>query len=87
MSGKIKSTVELAMERAAKLPRLTEEEIRQRRREEYGPRGRAIAQRFLGGELAETDVGAELADHRVEEGEIVREAFLATLLRVEGIAP
>jgi hypothetical protein len=69
------------MERAAKLPRLTKEEIRQRREEEYGPRGRAIAQRFLGGELAEKDVDAELAGHGEEEGEIVREVFLATLCR------
>ncbi len=49
MSGKIKSTLELAMEKAAKLPRLTEEEIRQRREEEYAPRGRAIAALALEG--------------------------------------
>ena len=81
MPGKIKSTIELAMERAARLPRLTEEEIRQRREEEYRPRGRAIAERFLGGELAETDLDAEFGGYRDEEGEIVRKAFLATLCR------
>ena len=32
MSGKIKSTLELAMEKAAKLPRLTREEIRRRQK-------------------------------------------------------
>jgi hypothetical protein len=81
MSGKIKSTIELAMEKAARMPRLTKEEIRQRQEEEYGPRGRAIAERFLTGDLAETGVDAELEKYQGEEGEIVRRAFLAALCR------
>jgi hypothetical protein len=81
MSGKIKSTLELAMEKAAKLPKLTDEEIRRRREQEYQPRGRAIAERFLAGDLSESEVGLELGKHHGEEGEIVRKAFLATLCR------
>jgi hypothetical protein len=79
MSGKIKSTIELAMEKAAKLPRLTEEEIRRRREKDYEPRGRAIAGRFLAGELSGNEAEIELGKHRGEEGEIVRRAFLAAL--------
>jgi hypothetical protein len=76
MSKPIKSTLELAMEKAAKLPRLTKEEIRERHEEEYGPLGRAIAKRFLTGDLAETRLQVELFKHEDEPGEIVRKAFV-----------
>ncbi len=79
MSGKIKSTIELAMEKAAKLPRLTEEELRQQQEKEYGPRGRAIGGRFLAGDLAAEDLDAELSRYQGEQGEIVRGAFLASM--------
>ncbi len=79
MSGKIKSTIELAMEKAAKLPRLTKEEIRQQQEKEYAPRGGAIAGRFLAGDIAEEDLEAELSRYQGEQGEIVRRAFLASL--------
>ena len=79
MSGKIKSTIELAMEKAAKLPRLTQEEIRQQQEKEYAPRGGAIAGRFLSGDIAEEDLEAELSRYQGEQGEIVRRAFLASL--------
>jgi len=79
MSGKIKSTLELAMEKAAKLPRLTKEEIRQQQEKEYGPRGRAIAGGFLSGDLAERDLDVELSRYQGEQGEIVRSAFLASM--------
>ncbi len=79
MSGKIKSTIELAMEKAAKLPRLTKEEIRQQQEKEYAPRGGAIAGRFLSGDIAEEDLEAELSRYQGEQGEIVRRAFLASL--------
>jgi len=79
MPGKIKSTIELAMEKAAKLPRLTEEEIRQRREEEYGPRGRAIAELILRGDLSVDRLDAELSRHDGEQGEIVLTAFLTSL--------
>jgi hypothetical protein len=81
MSGKIKSTIELAMEKASKLPRLTEEEIRQQQEKAYGPRGRALAERFLAADLAERDLEGALSGFRGEEGAIVREAFLAEMCR------
>ena len=76
MSGKIKSTIELAMEKAAKLPKLTKQEIRQQQEKAYGPRGRAIAGRFLAADLAEGDLEGELSRYGGEQGQIVREAFL-----------
>jgi hypothetical protein len=79
MSGKIKSTIELAMEKAARLPRLTKAEIRQQQEKEYGPRGRAIAGRFLVGDLEAEDLDAELSRYQDEQGEIVRGAFLASM--------
>ena len=79
MSGKIKSTIELAMEKAAKLPRLTEEELRQQREKEYGPRGRAIAGRFLAGDLEAEELEGELSGYGGEAGGIVRRAFLTSM--------
>ena len=75
MSKPIKSTLELAMEKAAKLPKLTPEEIRERQEREYGPLGRAIAERFLRGEIPDSRLQAELCKHEGEAGEIARKAF------------
>jgi hypothetical protein len=79
MSGRIKSTIDLAMEKAAKLPKLTKEEIRKQQEKEYAPRGRAIAGRFLAGDLAAEDLDAELSRYQGEQGEIARGAFLASM--------
>jgi hypothetical protein len=67
------------MEKVAKLPKLTEEEIRERREKEYGPLGRAIAKRFLAGELAATRLEVELFKHEDERDEVVRKAFVACM--------
>jgi hypothetical protein len=85
MSGKVKSTIELAMEKAAKLPRLTEEELRQQKEKEFAPRGRAIAGRFLAGDLADEDLDSELSRYPDEQGEVVRGAFLASMCEAIGI--
>ena len=66
-------------EKAAKLPRLTEEEIRQRREEEYAPRGRAIAELILRGDLPVDRLDVELSRYGGDEGEIVQGAFLTSL--------
>jgi hypothetical protein len=81
MSRKIKSTIELAMEKAAKLPRLTEEEIQQRREEEYAPRGRAIAELILRADLSVDRLDVELSRYDGEQAEIVQRAFLTFLCR------
>ena len=76
---RIKSALEIAMERAAKMPGLTKEEISEQREREYQPRGAAIASRYLEGLLKERDLQTELSKYRCQEGEIVRRAFLLTL--------
>jgi hypothetical protein len=79
MGKQIKSSIELAMEKMAKLPKLTKEEIRERQEKEYGPQGQAIARKFLTGALAETKLEVELFKHEDERGDIVRTAFSASL--------
>jgi hypothetical protein len=79
MSKQIKSSIELAMEKMAKLPKLTKDEIRERQEKEYGPQGQAIAREFLTGALAETRLEVELFRHGDERGEIVRKAFSASI--------
>ncbi len=79
MSKEIKSTLELALERAAKLPKLTKEEIREQREKEYAPRGQAIASRFLSGDLTESQLTVEILRYQDEKAEIVRRAFLASM--------
>jgi hypothetical protein len=79
VAGKIKSSVELAMEKMAKLPRLTKEELRERQHREYEPRGRAIAARFLAGDLEATRLDAELSRYGDEPGRIVWRAFITAL--------
>ena len=79
MAKQIKSSIELAMEKMAKLPKLTKDEIRERQEKEYGPKGQAIAMKFLTGALPATRLEAELFGHEDERGEIVRKAFSTAL--------
>jgi len=79
MSKQIKSSIELAMERAAKLPKLTKQQIRERQEKEYGPLGASLARRLLTGGLSEAGLQAELFRLQDERGEIVRKAFAASL--------
>jgi hypothetical protein len=75
MSKPIKSSIELAMEKAAKLPRLTDDEIRERQEREYGPVGQSIARGVLTGALAERRVETQLFEREDERGAIVRKSF------------
>jgi hypothetical protein len=79
MAKQIKSSIELAMEKMAKLPKLTKDEIRERQEKEYRPQGQAIARKFLTGALEETRLEIELFRHEDERGEIVRKAFSESL--------
>jgi hypothetical protein len=76
---KIRSALEIAMERAASLPDLTQQELAEQKQREYQPRGAAIARRYLEGALKERDLQTELSKYRGQEGEIVKRAFLLTL--------
>ena len=76
---KIKSALEIAMERIAGMPGLTKEELVEQKEREYQPRGDAIARRYFEGVLKERDLQTELSKYRGEEGEIVKRAFLLAL--------
>ena len=79
MAKQIKSSIELAMEKMAKLPKLTKDEIRERQEKEYAPQGQALARDLLTDVLAETRLKVELFKHEGERGRIVRKAFYASL--------
>jgi len=76
---RIKSALEIAMERAASMPGLTQEELAEQKEREYQPRGIAIGRRYLEGALKERDLQTELSKYQGHEGEIVKRAFLLTL--------
>jgi hypothetical protein len=76
---RIKSALEIAMERAASMPGLTQEELAKQKEKEYQPRGAAIAHKYLDGALKERDLQTELSKYRGQEGEIVKRAFMLTL--------
>jgi len=75
----IKSTLEIAMEKVAKLPQLTPEEVREQRERAIGPRGRAIANRYFEGTLQHTELEAELGDLDEDDREIVRKVLKSNL--------
>ncbi len=76
---KIKSALEIAMEKVAKMPKLTPQEIREQKEREYRPRGEVIANRYLVNALRGTDLEIELGKYQGEEAQIVRKAFLSTM--------
>jgi hypothetical protein len=76
---RIKSALEIAMEKISGLPELTPEEIIEQKEKEYGPMGESIAQRYLDGRLSDSEMPAELGKYSGEEGLIVRRALVAGL--------
>ena len=76
---RIKSALEIAMEKVAKLPKLTPQEIREQKEREYVPRGKVIASKYLARAIRVTDLEIELGKYQGEEAQIVRKAFLSTL--------
>ena len=85
---KVKSALELAMERLSSMPELTREEIAQQKKIQFQPVGQAIGRRYLAGMVDDRGMLEELARHGAESGRIVRSACIATLcasIRVEDI--
>jgi len=76
---RIKSAHEIAMERLARIPGLTPDELSEQREKEYGPRGTGIAARYLDGTLRVTDLAGELRRYQGKEGEVVRKALVSAL--------
>jgi hypothetical protein len=78
---KIKSALEIAMEKVARLPGLTPEEIAAQKEKEYGPIGEALCLKYLKGTLSGRDLPSELDKYRGDEGRIVRRALILSLCR------
>ena len=77
--GEIKSAFEKALEKAERLEKLSPEEMRERKGEEYAPIGRALADRYLGHGYGEL-LGEEANKHSGEERGIVTRAALSRLV-------
>jgi len=77
--NRIKSALEIALEKAAQMPSLTHEELVKQKEREFKPRGEAIANKYMGNALRGADLVTELRRYKGEEGETVKKAFLSTL--------
>jgi hypothetical protein len=69
------------MERVARMPKLTPEEMAEQKEREYGPLGVAIAVKYLDGILSDTDLPDELNKHDGIQLSIVRRALVSSLCR------
>ncbi|MFC1970626.1 hypothetical protein ACFLV0_01635 [Chloroflexota bacterium] len=78
---RIKSALEIAMEKVAKMADLTPQEIREQKEREYGSRGEVTASKYLSHVYKNADLAVELSKYQGEEGEIVWKAFLSSLCR------
>ena len=75
---RVKSAIELAMEKVAAMPELKKEDVEQYKNQEQFAIGEGIAQRFLQGALRKKNLEGEFSQYQGEIGEIVRQAALAT---------
>jgi len=75
----IKSALEIARDKIAKMQDLTPAEIIERQEKECRPRGEAIASKYMGGLLRNTDLEIELGKYPGKERILMRKAILASL--------
>jgi hypothetical protein len=78
---KIKSALEIAMEKISDLPELTKEEIEEQKKKEYAPVGDAVAKKFLSGTISDSQLPLELARYSESPGHIVRRSLVAAFCR------
>jgi hypothetical protein len=84
---RIKSALELAMERISAMPELTPEEIAAQKEKEYGPIGTALAVKYMSGAIDAGDLPADLGRHAPDRRRVIRRALVSNLCRgilVEG---
>ena len=77
----IKSAREIAMEKIARMQKLTTEEITEQQEREYKPRGEAIANKYMGSMLKVADLDIELNKYHGAEREIVKKSILSSLMQ------
>ncbi len=78
---RIKSALEIAMEKISDLPELTREEIEEQKEKEYGPIGEALAMKYLSGTISDSELPLELAHYSEARGRIVRRSLVAGFCR------
>lgn len=78
---RIKSALEIAMEKISDLPELTREEIEEQKEKEYGPVGEAVARKYLSGRISDSELPSELAHYSEAEGRIIRRSLVAGFCR------
>ncbi len=78
---RVKSALELAMERISAMPELTPEEIAAQKEKQYGPLGEALAGRYLSGLVNEDELPEQIEKLPVEQRLIVRRALISGLCR------
>lgn len=76
---RIKSAMEIAMEKMASVPRLTPEEVARQKEKECRPIGEAIAGKYLESAITGAELPVQLGKYRGDEGRIVRRAFISSL--------
>ena len=76
---RIKSALEIAMERISTLPRLTPGEIAEQKEKEYGPLGEALCRKYLDGIVTADKLPAELARYGTEQKPVVQRALIRAL--------
>jgi hypothetical protein len=77
---RIKSALEIAMERISALPELTPEDIAEQKEKQYGPVGEAMAGRYLSGAITEDELSGELNKH-TDQRQIVCFGAVSALCR------
>jgi hypothetical protein len=78
---RVKSALELAMERISAMPELTPEEIAAQKEKEYGPIGTALAVKYMSGAIDADDLPAELNRHAPDRRQVIRRALVSNLCR------
>ena len=76
---RVKSAREIALEKIARIADLSPEELAKQKHSEFGPRGEAIARKYLDGTIRGTDLQRELGKYHGDDGQIVRRAFISSL--------
>ena len=76
---RIKSARELAMERLAKISGLTPEEQAEQREKEYGPRGAAIAHKYLQDKIRSREIKSELEHYQGKNRIAVKKGLVSAL--------
>lgn len=75
----VKTALELALEKVAKMPKLGSEELEGQKKEQLLSAGSTLANRLLSGKLHQKDLALELTKYPEESQATVRNAILDTL--------